>query len=279
MRGLIGLRVFMQGGQWWRLAVDPRTLRTEIIDPALGGTPLIEPSIPTSPYNTLRLAAEQHDSALQDAGLTHLLPSESGVALTVDLCPSRKSFDFRIIDALLRDVPASARPVPIAFAVSGVWLEEHAADLAKLKALDGKDLSITWINHSMHHRYDPKAPLKQNFLLEPGTNLIGEVLDAEVAMLNRGLMPSVFFRFPGLVSDRTSVERVAQLGLIVVGSDAWLAKGEPARRGSIVLVHGNGNEPKGVDDLVGLLSREKKEAQAHHFLLLDLSESLAEEAR
>ena len=39
-------------------------------------------------------------------------------------------------------------------------------------------------------------------------------------------------------------------GLIPVGSDAWLAKNEVPSAGSIVLVHGNGNEPVGVEKLL-----------------------------
>jgi hypothetical protein len=157
-----------------------------------------------------------------------------------------------------------------------VWLEEHAEDLAQLKKHDGSDLAITWINHSMHHRYSPTRPLKQNFLLEPGTNIASEVLDAEVAMLEAGLLPSVFFRFPGLVSEPTLVVFVTGLGLIPVGSDAWLAKGERAGRGSIVLVHGNGNEPQGVQDFYALLKTEGKAISRHQFMLLDLREAVSE---
>jgi len=41
----------------------------------------------------------------------------------------------------------------------------------------------------------------------------------------------VFFRCPGLVSDRSIIERLLSYGLIAVGSDAWLAKGQQARNG------------------------------------------------
>ncbi len=272
---LVGLRSFEQGSRRWHLAVDPATLKTRVVEDR-GSTPIDVAQV-TGPYARARLASEQHDSALQDTGVTHLLPNEAGIALTVDLCPSSKRFDFRITDALLKNVEPIERPVPIALSVSGVWLQEHADDLAKLKAMDGKDLSITWINHSMHHRYNPRVPLADTFLLTPGTNLRSEVLDAEITMLEAGLTPSIYFRFPGLVSDRAVVEGVVALGLVVVGSDAWLAKGEAARRGSIVLIHGNGNEPVGVEDLVKLLEKSRASIEQRSFLLLDLSDSLAAE--
>jgi hypothetical protein len=40
--------------------------------------------------------------------------------------------------------------------------------------------------------------------------------------------------------------RLVELGLIPLGSDAWLAKGGIPVAGSFILVHGNGNEPGGV---------------------------------
>ena len=274
---LVGLRRFEQGGQPWYLPVDPATLKTRVVADDGRAIATDWAAVRATPYGRALFASEQHDTALEDSGITHLLPSASGVVLTVDLCPSRKHFDFHIIDALLRDVAPAERPVPVAFSVSGVWLREHPDDLARLAAMDGKDLAITWVNHSMHHRYDPKVPVADTFLLTPGTDVRAEVLDAEVVMLEAGLTPSIYFRFPGLVSDRAVVERVVALGQVVVGSDAWLAKGEAARRGSIVLIHGNGNEPVGVADLVKLLERSRTSIERRSFLLLDLSDSLAAE--
>ena len=56
----------------------------------------------------------------------------------------------------------------------------------------------------------------------------------------------VFFRFPGLVSSSPLMQAVAAHHLISLGADAWLALGQTARDGSIILVHPNGNEPRGL---------------------------------
>jgi hypothetical protein len=122
----------------------------------------------------------------------------------------------------------------------------------KREAAEGR-LAITWVNHSYHHTYDPKEALGHNFLLTPGTDFAGEVLELEQLMLSRGLVPSPFFRFPGLVSDAATVKRLREFSLIPIGSDAWLAKGESPRPGSFILVHGNGNEPKGIKLLLPML--------------------------
>jgi hypothetical protein len=72
-------------------------------------------------------------------------------------------------------------------------------------------------------------------------------------MIGKGLPPSVFFRFPGLVADEKLIKLLAKLSLIPLGADAWLAKGEEPRKGSIILVHGNGNEPPGIARLMNIL--------------------------
>ena len=277
---LVAIRSFEQGGKPWLLAVNPSTLATSVVPgPAAPSTTwlALEAKYPKSPWLRARLDADQHAANLQDAGLTHLLPNEAGVVLTVDLCPSTRKFDLRLIQRLLAVLEPKEKPIPIAFALSGVWSQEHPDELQKLMAMDGTDLTITWMNHSMHHRYSPSAPLVKNFMLEPGTNVAQEVIDTEVLMLESGLTPSVFFRFPGLVSEPTLITFVTELGLIPVGSDAWLAKGEHAKSGSIVLVHGNGNEPRGVDDFLALLDSEKKAISTRQFLLLDLREGLVDE--
>jgi hypothetical protein len=273
--GQVALRTFTQSGRRWQLVVNPKTLVTSV-QPMREGVATTLDALEPSRWSEALSAARQHDASLQDSGLTHVLPVESGGVLTMDLCPSRKHFDFAVLQRMLEVFSPEERPVPIALAVSGVWLQEHPDDLARLRALDGTSLAITWINHSMHHRYAPRAPLTHNFLLEPGTDVRHEVLDAEVAMLERGLTPSSFFRFPGLVSEPALVETVTSLGLIAVGSDAWLAKGERPGQGSIVLIHGNGNEPRGVEDFLALLLKERRAISQRQFLLLDLREAVAE---
>jgi hypothetical protein len=88
------------------------------------------------------------------------------------------------------------------------------------------------------------------------------------------LTPSVFFRFPGLVSDNSEFMRVLAYGLIPVGSDAWLAKKQKPGPGSIVLIHGNGNEPLGIKKFLALARQEQTAIKKRNWLLFDLRESL-----
>ncbi|MGN6638288.1 MAG: polysaccharide deacetylase family protein, partial [Mucilaginibacter sp.] len=84
---------------------------------------------------------------------------------------------------------------------------------------------------------------------------------------------------PGLVSDQQLVYKITDYGLIPIGSDAWLAKGQQANDGSIVLIHGNGNEPVGVNDFIKLLQSKTKQIAEKQWLLYDLSSTVEDEEK
>jgi hypothetical protein len=232
----------------------------------------------STPYQKAISKAENQSVMIQDAGIERGLPKESGISLTADLCPSHRPLDKVIFTDIFNEFGKVERPVPVALSVTGIWMRQHPQDLEWLKQMEDKhDIYITWINHSFNHRVSKTRPLKENFLLEPGTNISYEVLETEKAMLYNGLMPSVFFRFPGLVSDQQLVNRITDFGLIPIGTDAWLAKGQQPQAGSIVLIHGNGNEPLGVQDFIKLLKAKTKSIANKQWLLYDLRESVDEE--
>ena len=207
---------------------------------------------------------------LQNDGLREGDHPAAGFFLTADLCPAKKPLDRRFFE-LVAALPLK-QPVPVALVVSGLWIQGHADDLAwlKIQAAAGR-LAITWVNHSFTHPYDPSAPLERNFLLRPKTDFLDEVLSLERLLLEQGQTPSPFFRFPGLVSNRHLVEQLRELSLIPVGSNAWLAKGESPRPGSIILVHANGNEPEGITVLATFFDENRDAFRRGAAALLPLS--------
>ncbi|RZM26910.1 MAG: polysaccharide deacetylase [Pedobacter sp.] len=280
---MLTLRKFDRNGVTQFLAVDPVTLATVIIPAAgLQANPLSWEAalsmVSKQPYGKASEAARLQAISLQDAGITHGFPKERGVTLTIDLCPSHKPLDRVIFTAMITAFKQIEKPVPVALSVTGRWMLTHEDDLEWLKGLvKSGDLDITWTDHTYNHHFSPTAPLKVNFLLEPGTDINFEILGTEVAMLQHGLMPSVFFRFPGLVSDQQVVDKVLSYGLLPIGSDAWLAKGQQPNAGSIVLIHGNGNEPVGVKDFIALLKSKQSFITGKQWLMYDLSESVEDE--
>ncbi len=280
---LIIIRSYENSGKQFYLCVDPDNLETLIIpSDQLSATPLSWQQIlnkyKTTAYVKALLAAKAHSVSLQNSGITHGYPKEKGVTLTIDLCPSHKPLDRIIFTSLLNEFKKTETPVPIALSISGKFMLTHTEDLKWLKKLiDSNEIYVTWINHTFNHKYNPKKPLKNNFLLEPGTDLNFEITGTEIALLEHGFIPSTFIRFPGLISNHDIVDSVTNYGLIPIGSDAWLAKGQQIHVGSIVLIHGNGNEPLGIKDFIKLLQMEKLSVIKKEWLLYDLRESIENE--
>ena len=260
------------------LGLNPVTFRTR----PLRGLP-VQPlgpaawhtAVAATPYG-LALAAERfRSSALQDAGLERADTNLRGFSLTIDRCPSQKPLDRAFFEGLIAAFDSAERPVPVAISLTGLWMNDHPADVVYLKQLQYKrKLAITWVNHTYHHRYDPAAPLTPNFILSPGTDPVQEALLAEQAMLARNLMPSPFFRFPGLVSDAAMFGQILGLGLLPMGSDAWLAKGQRSQGGTWALVHANGNEPAGLADFFALIRNKRAQIRGRRYLLYPVERGL-----
>ena len=227
------------------------------------------------PYFKAIEFSKLNSKSLQDAGITHSYPIEKGINLTVDLCPSTKQLNKIIFEDLINEFNKVEHPLPIALCVSGTWINEHVENLIWLKELETKGfINITWVNHSFTHPTNNKLPITENFLLEKEINLSTEIFNNEIKMIENGLIPSVFFRFPGLVSDESIFLKVLSYGIIPIGSDAWLAKNEEPKNGSFVLIHGNGNEPKGVEKFIELLQIENVSIKNRNWQLYDLKGSV-----
>jgi hypothetical protein len=256
-RERLAIRFMRIAGEDFYLTVDPQGLDTSL-DRAACWT--CGPPQGTSRFlqSVERTAAEPGKSLrpganwLDNAGLRH--GRGEGAYLTADLCPSSKKLDRDFLQKLEKSGPAT----PIALSVSGLWITHHAEDFAWLRKekAEGR-LAITFVNHSWSHPYRPGLPDGQNFLLEPGLDRDREVFEVERLLIANGETPSVFFRFPGLISDQGWMAALRRDHLIPLGSDAWLALEQKPRSGSILLVHVNGNEPLGLTKFQDLSLRDK----------------------
>ena len=182
-----------------------------------------------------------HRGFLQDAGLTH--GAGQGDFVTGDLCPSHEP----LARTFFTRLEAASPHAPVALSISGLWLIHHFDDFRWLVGeRDSGALDIVWVDHTYHHPYRRKLPDDVNFLLTRGVDPEEEILDTERLLIANGETPSLFFRFPGLVSSDPLMQAVSRFHLVTLGADAWLAIGQKPGHGSIVLVHPNGNEPKGL---------------------------------
>jgi len=250
----LATRRWRAGGQSMLLLVDPQSLATQV---APAQCWRCAPTGDAEEAATRFAQAVQGQGktpetpkALENAGLVH--GQGAGVFVTGDLCPSRRPLDRGFLELLAKEGAGT----PVALAVSGLWLARHADDLDWLRRqADSGALTIAWVNHSYRHPYLRRLPDERTFLLTPGVDMDAEIFKTEKLLLENGLTPSVFFRFPGLVSDAALMEKLRARHLVALGADSWLALGPRPREGSIVLVHPNGNEPVGLAIFARLLER------------------------
>ncbi|WP_456400954.1 polysaccharide deacetylase family protein [Persephonella sp.] len=245
----VSLREFNDGKSVKILAVNVDSLKTDVFNKDI----IIEKKFNISDSKYKKLLRKSISDELQNGGIKN--GGTDKFFLTVDLCPSSKKepFELGIIEKFMKKGHKD-----IGFAVSGRWIIKNQKYLnwIKEKISEGK-LKVIWINHSFNHFYDSKLPLDKNFLLKKGTNIEFEILEVEKILLKNGIIPSVFIRYPGLVADYKLRKKVAErYGLIALGSDSWLAKGELPTEGSIILIHGNKNEPKGIKIFEKILERD-----------------------
>jgi hypothetical protein len=236
-------REFERGGRKRFLASDVSTLKTYILSKEDLGTE-IKGFEETRLYKALKKPPIKGFS-FQD-----------GYVLTIDLCtkPKNKSkkFEKELFDYLANLSETTESPTPVVIAISEAWIKEEEANFNYIKSLEkANKLAITWVNHSKTHPVNDGK-----FLTAKNVDFAKEVLDVEKILLEKGEIPSVFFRFPGLVSNEELRAELSKLSLIPLDSNAWLAKGEKVKNGSMILIHGNGNEPSGVKMLINQLKKD-----------------------
>lgn len=236
------LRSFEMQNEKFYLLTNEKTLKTTIIKQEDISTFKVN-KIKNSRYYTLLEKYHQEPYVLQNYGVKSL--KSKNTYLSVDMCPSSKiSYE----KEFYKNLASVQNKMPLTIFITGKWIKIHENDFKELINYQKTNkLDITWGNHSFTHFYDSSKALEENFLNAPNTNVRNEILELEKLLISYGVTPSILFRFPGLVSNENTVNEVNKLGLIPVGSNAWLAKGEKAEKGSIVLVHGNKNEHKGIE--------------------------------
>lgn len=223
-------------------------------------------SITHTPFNlALKKVLGLKDGSIENNGIIHSMrthgPNE--VFLTIDMCPSRRLFERAFFEKLAY-LGSIGKPVPVTIFVSLFWLINHQEELDWI--LEHVPL-VTFGIHCSSHLYVHGREFNKNFLLDPHTNLDYELFGVQKYFLRRGMPAPVFFRAPGLVTDEKIIKVLCKYGLILIGADAWLAKGQVPSSGGIILVHGNSNETAGIDIVMTYLESDE-------FVFLALREAI-----
>jgi len=233
-------RSFEEKGEKYYLCTHTQTLQNRIIKASSIHPKPLDDTIRHSHFGKLLAhTTALHVSGGQTRALYH---GAQTLFLTMDMCPSRKhGYESEFIDKLTR----LNGTTPIAIAITSAWIDHHPEAFEALAS--HPRLNITWVNHTHTHFYDKTLPNHKNFMLYVNTDVTREILELEKTLIEKGITPSVFFRFPGLIADERLMRALRDVYfLIPLGADAWIAKNEAVKEGSIVLIHGNKNEPEGI---------------------------------
>jgi len=238
------------------LAVQPRSLVSYLILQSSLGESFQRSDLNANlPYfKLLRKAA--HEPIAEFTANPEAVNGKIPIVLSLDFCPSVHRADFDFIEHLPNYFSS---PNWIAF-MSGKWIKAHPQELQRLVDLNvsGKQ-QIIFANHSFQHPH--KAP----FIADSKLDFKADTLKAEEVFLERGIAPAMFYRFPGLISNTTTLNTLNSLGYIAISSKAWIAKRQLPVKGSIVLLHGNGNEKNGINEFKQFLAKHP-----HEYELIDL---------
>ena len=244
------LRSFFKNNQQYFLVVNTNTLKTLLAS----AIPLKkEPCSASSYYQKLLNSSTTSPFPLHNDGI---IKNPKGITLTTDLCPSsKKGFEKKLYETLFKTFPS---PTPVTIFITKRWILKHKKEFNQLKKWQKEQkLAITWGNHTAYHHYYPKLPDNKNYVLAKKENFKKDVFDLEKTLLLNNITPSIFFRFPGLVSNKKRVNELKNMGLIPIGANSWLAIGQKLQKESIILLHGNKNEPQGVKLFLKLLKEGK----------------------
>lgn len=275
----IAIRYFEMNNKPYYLTVNPNTLLTEYLPITEYLSRRLDDNSPgyfthEEVFNTkyVKLLKRYHAPPIKlfNHGITHSAQSVNGIYITIDMCPSTKLFERAFFEKLAL-LGEESKGVPVALCMSGLWMLKHPDEFNWLLELHEKNkINVTWVNHSFNHVYysdmSTTSNSSKNALLSDGTNLAHEIFDTERLLIQHQQCPSVFFRAPGLLMNEELSQYIQNVALIPVGADAWLAKGEVPKNGSIILVHGNGNEPKGIEAMNQILNGKR-------ILLLSLTDA------
>lgn len=178
---------------------------------------------------------------LQNAWLKTWKNSWNNIYLTADFCPSSKKwFENKVIEKFMKKWNKN-----IAIAISSTWINKHQKDFQTLINWNNSwKLNIIWVNHTKTHKYNFSSDFSTTFILTPWLNLEDEILDVEKKLLEKAQIPSIFLRYPWLISNEKIFKKtIYKYWLIPLWSNTWLAKWKRIKDNSIILIHWNKNEP------------------------------------
>jgi len=253
------LRVMVVNDRKYFLAVDEDLLTTVLLSSSEGITPT---NVSRTPY--ARLVGRILPLPQRKGRVSNRF---HGLVLTADHCPTPRLMSREYYD-ILKKALSQGKRIPVVVFFSGRWIETHQDDLAWLKTCG---LPIVAGNHTFAHHIVSNHWERDAF--------VAEITNTEVVMLSHGIMPSIWFRFPGLAYHPDQLTVLRELGLVAVGTTMWIGQKTLPESG-IILSHANGTQPAEVRHLRRLVTTNSQALREGRLRFVEIGEyarSLSEE--
>ncbi len=174
-----------------------------------------------------------------------LIQNNALVLLTTDLCPTDKPLDTNFYKAIAETEKNISNKIAFIIFFSGKWIELHKNEFEWIKTNNFNFISA---NHTYSHHI-----IKEKF---PNSELKNEIIKTELIMLKNGLIPSCFFRFPGLKYNPENLAVLYEMNLLPLSVNFWGGQKSYPQK-SILLVHSNGSVPIEVKKFIKFLKEIK----------------------
>jgi peptidoglycan/xylan/chitin deacetylase (PgdA/CDA1 family) len=239
-----------ENGDWYYY-IDVDTLHSGLIETSrIKNKTNIRPK---SPLSEILAFQKERLTPYGNFSEKHSAASPKNIVLTSDLCPTSKEYDRLFYESIAEH----QTNISLLVFFSGRWIARHPQYLKEIKE---KGLALVAGNHTDHHIILTNRITKEDF--------ISEITNTEKIMLENGILPSCFFRFPALVYKKEYMEALDQLNLIAVNANAWM--GTKAKNWSVLLVHSNGCASSEVRVFKKFLDRAFEEKNQPDFVFQDI---------
>jgi hypothetical protein len=220
--------------------------------------------------NSLMNQMQKQNSSVKNQpqlGFKLAFPKGNGIRFILDFCSLPQIWDKEFINGLIDKLLQIEKPLNIAISIPASSLKTHKSDLTFFKDLQKKGVKITWINHGAHAVTQTKNKIAENYLTDPNTDVVQEVLENEQVLIGLGFIPSPLYMIPGSLSDVQNCQEVIDYGLLPVCSDDAFVKARTLFPGQCVFSTLDGTKFMTDIDFFNSIAKDKKQFASNQWMI------------
>ncbi len=237
--------------------IDTKTLRYGMTDSLirLSNNNLLKNSL----LFRLKMDMISNRQAFADAAHTKPVHVQvTNLILTTDLCPIRTNYNWDFFTELISYQKKHNIHIPLVIFFTGRWIQSNPASFQQIRK---SGLPFIAGNHTFSHHI-----LKDKYTV---AEFEKDVLKNETVLLEKGILPSPFFRFPGLKYQLPYLQALDRMSLLPVDVAIWMGQKVIPDWG-VILVHSNGVENVEVQRLKKYLKQQLSSMQSGKLVFKDI---------